>query len=185
MYALKSLGGAAKVLRALNSRILLCLLVTVLGAALIASLLGIDFLLSTNLPTGGDSASHLIYASIYAHELLPKGYITAWMPEVFGGFAFLSYYFPLSFICIASLSALMPFGPAMKFGMFAAAMLLPGAVWTGSVYLLRLPRTIAIWGVLASLAFLLHEQNSIWGGNLLSTLSGEFAFFQITQRPKA
>ena len=30
--------------------------------------------------------------------------------------------------------------------------------------------------MLTSLAFLLHEQNSIWGGNLLSTLAGEFAY---------
>lgn len=147
-----------------------------LSAGLIASLLGIGFLLSTNLPTGGDTASHLLYAWTYAHELLPKGFITAWMPEVFAGFPFLSYYFPLSFITIAGLATIMPFAPAMKLGMFAATMALPGAIWLGSVYLLRLPRTIAIWGVLASLAFLLHEQNSIWGGNLLSTLSGEFAY---------
>ncbi len=155
---------------------LLDILVLLGGAWLIASLLGIGFLLSNNLPTGGDTASHLLYTWIYAHELLPQGQITAWMPEVFGGFAFLSYYFPLSFISIAGLSMLLPFAPAMKLGMFTAAMLLPGAVWLGSVYLLRLPRTIAIWGVLASLAFLLHEQNSIWGGNLLSTLAGEFAY---------
>lgn len=155
---------------------LLDLLVVLAGAALIASLLGIGFLLSNNLPTGGDAASHLLYAWTYTHELLPKGHITGWMPEVFAGFAFLSYYFPLSFMTIAGLAVILPFAPAMKIGMFAGAMLLPGAVWLGSIYLLRLPRTIAIWGVLASLAFLLHEQNSIWGGNLLSTLAGEFAY---------
>jgi hypothetical protein len=155
---------------------LIDLLVVLTGAALIASVLGINFLLSKNLPTGGDSASHLLYIWTYVHELLPKGMITAWMPEVFAGFPFLSYYFPLSFIGIAGLATVLPFAPAMKIGMFAAAMLLPGGVWLGSVYLLRLPRSVAIWGVLTSLAFLLHEQNSIWGGNLLSTLAGEFAY---------
>jgi hypothetical protein len=155
---------------------LMDLLVVLTGAALIASVLGINFLLSNNLPTGGDSASHLLYVWTYVHELLPKGMITGWMPEVFAGFPFLSYYFPLSFIGIAGLATVLPFAPAMKIGMFAAAMLLPGSVWLGSVYLLRLPRSVAIWGVLASLAFLLHEQNSIWGGNLLSTLAGEFAY---------
>jgi len=160
----------------LLSRYLLDLTVLLVGALLVASVLGIQFLLSTNLPTGGDSASHLLYLWTYARELLPQGHITAWMPEVFAGFAFLSYYFPLSFITIAALAQVLPFAPAMKIGMFAAAMLLPGAVWLGSVYLLRLPRAVAIWGVLASLAFLLHEQNSIWGGNLLSTLAGEFAY---------
>ncbi len=152
------------------------LLAILAPAYVIASLLGIGFLCSSNLPTGGDTASHLLYAWTYTHELLPKGLLTAWMPEVFAGFAFLSYYFPLSFISIAALAQVMPFAPAMKIGMFAAALILPGAVWLGSVYLLRLPRKVAIWGVLTTLAFLLHEQNSIWGGNLLSTLAGEFAY---------
>ena len=122
------------------------LLALLLPAWVIASLLGIPFLLSNNLPTGGDSASHLLYLWTYSRELLPQGHITAWMPEVFAGFAFLSYYFPLSFISIAALAKLLPFAPAMKIGMFAAAMLLPGSVWLGSVYLLRLPRTVAVWG---------------------------------------
>jgi hypothetical protein len=155
---------------------LLDLLVVLVPAVVIASVLGLGFLLSNNLPTGGDTASHLLYVWTYTHQLLPRGQITAWMPEVFAGFAFLSYYFPLSFISIAALASVLPFAPAMKIGMFAAAMALPGAVWLGSVYLLRLPRAVAIWGVLSSLVFLLHEQNSIWGGNLLSTLAGEFAY---------
>ncbi|MDD5031140.1 MAG: 6-pyruvoyl-tetrahydropterin synthase-related protein, partial [Rhodoferax sp.] len=159
-----------------SSRYLLDVAVVLVGALLVASVLGIGFLLSGNLPTGGDSASHLLYLWTYTRTLLPSGQITAWMPEVFGGFAFLSYYFPLSFISIAALAQVLPFAPAMKIGMFVGAMLLPGTVWLGSVYLLRLPRAVAIWGVLASLAFLLHEQNSIWGGNLLSTLAGEFAY---------
>ena len=142
----------------------------------IASVLGVQFLLSPNLPTGGDTASHLLYAWLYADELLANGQITAWLPEVFGGLPFLSYYFPLPFIVVAALSKLIAFAPAMKIGMFAAAMLLPAAAWMGSVYLLRLPRYLAIWAALAALAFVLHEQNSIWGGNLLSTLAGEFAY---------
>lgn len=145
-------------------------------ALIIASLLGVPFLQSANLPTGGDTASHLLYAWIYAREILPTGRITAWMPEVFAGFPLLSYYFPLPYLVMAGLSTVMAFGPAMKWGMTAAAMALPGAVWLGSVYLLRLPRPVAVWGVLATLALLLHEQHSIWGGNLLSTLSGEFAY---------
>ncbi|TXT40534.1 MAG: TPR repeat protein [Comamonadaceae bacterium] len=156
-------------------RLLDCVVI-VAGAGVIASVLGIQFLLSNNLPTGGDAASHLLYVWTYSNQLLPKGNITAWMPEVFAGFPFLSYYFPLSFIFIAGLATVLPFAPAMKLGMFAAAMLLPGTIWVGSVYLLRISRSVSIWGVLATLAFLLHEQNSIWGGNLLSTLAGEFAY---------
>jgi tetratricopeptide (TPR) repeat protein len=145
-------------------------------AVVMVSLLGATFIWSQNMPTGGDAASHLLYAWTYANKLLPQGLLTGWMPEVFAGFPFLSYYFPLPFISVSALSTAIPFAPAMKIGMFLAAMFLPGSVWLASVYVMRLPRGIAFWGALASMAFLLHEQNSIWGGNLLSTLAGEFAY---------
>ncbi|MCP5158844.1 MAG: hypothetical protein H6974_01655 [Gammaproteobacteria bacterium] len=156
--------------------LLLDVIVILFGAAIVVSLLGTVFLVSTNLPTGGDTASHLLYAWTFAKELLPSGHLTAWMPESFTGFPFLSYYFPMPYIVIAILDRVLPFGVAMKLGMFAASILFPGAIWMGSVYLLRLPRSVAIWGVGVALAFLLHEENSIWGGNLLSTLAGEFAY---------
>ena len=102
-------------------------IVFTLGAAtLIAMTLGVGFLNSSNWPTGGDAASHLLYAWLYAEELLFSGHITPWMPEVFGGLPFLSYYFPLPFIVIAFLSKLIGIASAFKWGGFLAAMLLPG-----------------------------------------------------------
>ncbi|MDP2819594.1 MAG: 6-pyruvoyl-tetrahydropterin synthase-related protein [Polaromonas sp.] len=148
-----------------------------LGAAvLVASVLGISFLNSDNWPTGGDSASHLLYAWLYADSLLFTGYVMPWVPEVFGGLAFLSYYFPLPFIVIAVLSEFLGFAPAFKWGAFGAALLLPGAVYIASRRWLNFSWLPAFFGALGSLAFLLHEQSAIWGGNLLSTLAGEFSY---------
>jgi len=98
------------------------------GGALVANTLGIALLNSPNWPTGGDSASHLLYAWLYADSLLLSGHILPWVPEVFGGLPFLSYYFPLPFIVIALLSKLIGFAQAFKWGAFFASMLLPGAV---------------------------------------------------------
>ena len=149
----------------------------VLGsAALVAATLGVRFLNSTNWPTGGDTASHILYAWLYASDLLFSGKVLPWIPEVFGGLPFLSYYFPLPFIIISLLSRLLEFGPAFKWGAFLAQMLLPGAVFIASRRWLVLSWPAALLGALGALAFLLHEQNSIWGGNLLSTLAGEFAY---------
>lgn len=145
-------------------------------AALVAGTLGIGFLNSPNSPTGGDSASHLLYAWLYADGLLLSGQVTPWVPEVFGGLPFLSYYFPLPFVVIAGLSAPLGLAAAFKWGAFLASMLLPGAVFTASRRWLGMPWPSALCGALGALAFLLHEQNSIWGGNLLSTLAGEFAY---------
>ena len=151
-------------------------LFTLAAAMLVALTLGLSFLNSSNWPTGGDSASHLLYAWLYAEELLFSGQIVPWVPEVFGGLPFLSYYFPLPFIVIASLSKLLGFAVAFKWGAFLAAMLLPGAVLVGSRHLIKLSWPAALFAALGALAFLLHEQNSIWGGNLLSTLAGEFSY---------
>lgn len=149
---------------------------TLTTAALIASVLGIAFLNSDNWPTGGDAASHLLYAKLYADDLLFKGQILPWVPEVFGGMPFLSYYFPLPFIVIALLSKLIGLASAFKWGGFMAAMLLPGAVFMASRRWLGFSWQAGFFGGLGALAFVLHEQNSIWGGNLLSTLAGEFAY---------
>lgn len=144
-------------------------------AALIVSVLGLRFLNSSNWPTGGDAASHLLYAWLYGDELF-SGRIIPWVPEVFAGMPFLSYYFPLPFIVISTLSKVIGVAPAFKWGSFLAAMLLPGAVFVAGRRWLALPWPAAILGALGALAFVLHEQNSIWGGNLLSTLAGEFAY---------
>ncbi|TCS37798.1 6-pyruvoyl-tetrahydropterin synthase-like protein [Paucimonas lemoignei] len=152
------------------------MLFTLVCAGLIASVLGVAFLNSGNWPTGGDAASHLLYAKLYADDLLFSGQILPWMPEVFGGMPFLSYYFPLPFIVMACLSKFTGLAVAFKWGSFLAAMVMPGAVFAASRRWLGFSWLASMFGALGALAFLVHEQNSIWGGNLLSTLAGEFAY---------
>ncbi|TAN53122.1 MAG: hypothetical protein EPN21_02370 [Methylococcaceae bacterium] len=150
--------------------------VTLLLMAAVCGVLQPRWLLADSIPTGGDTASHYLYASIYAREILPSGHITGWMPEVFGGYPLFSYYFPLPFIVIALLAKVLAFPIAFKLGYCAAAIALPGVVYLAGRRWLNLPPAAALGGALASLAFMLHEQNAIWGGNLLSVLAGEFAY---------
>ena len=149
---------------------------TLATTGLLAAALGIAFLNSDNWPTGGDAASHLLYAKLYADDLLFSGQILPWVPEVFGGMPFLSYYFPLPFIVIALLSKVLGLASAFKWGGFLACLLLPGAVFVASRRWLSFSWAAACFAGLGAFAYLLHEQNSIWGGNLLSTLAGEFAY---------
>ena len=159
-----------------RTQLLADIALVILFAGLTAAVVGIRFLNSPNTPTGGDTASHILYAREYARSLLFSGHILPWMPEVFAGFPFLSYYFPLPFIVIAILAKGIGFAPAFKWGAFAAALLLPGAVHVAGRRWFALPWPAAVLGALGAFTFLLHEQNSIWGGNLLSILSGEFAY---------
>ncbi len=151
-------------------------MIWMLSAFLIASTLGIQFLDSGNWPTGGDSASHLFYAWVYSKKLLFTGQFLPWMPEVFCGFPFLAYYFPMPFVVIALLSKVMGVAKAFKWGAFLASIILPGAIYSCSSRWLKFSFAPSLFAALGALAFLFHEQNSIWGGNLLSTLAGEFAY---------
>lgn len=127
------------------------------------------------LPTGGDTASHIFYAQQFC-QYFPTSGLTQWLPEVFGGFPFLSYYFPLPFIVIFLFHQLLPFALAFKFAVFLPAIILPAFIYAISRDFLKLDRYASFFASLSSCAFLFHEQHSIWGGNLLSILAGEFAY---------
>jgi hypothetical protein len=56
------------------------------------------------------------------------------------------------------------------------AIILPAFIYAISIDFLKLSRYAGFFASISSLALILHEQHSIWGGNLLSILSGEFAY---------
>lgn len=139
------------------------------------SILTLDWLMLNHLPTGGDTASHVFYAKQFC-QYFPQAGLTQWLPEVFGGLPFLSYYFPLPFILIFLFDQVLPFALAFKFAVFLPAIILPAFVYAISIDFLKLSRFAGFFASISSLALILHEQHSIWGGNLLSILSGEFAY---------
>lgn len=151
-------------------------LVALLFAGLLAPLLRLDLVNGPELPTGGDTASHALYAWLFDHTVLPQGQLTAWLPEVFGGYPLHSYYFPLPFVLASLLGKLLGLAAGLKWAIVLPALLLPGTVFSVSRRALRLSPLAAFCGALGALSFLTHEQNSIWGGNLLSLLAGEFAY---------
>ncbi|NEX64585.1 6-pyruvoyl-tetrahydropterin synthase-related protein [Noviherbaspirillum galbum] len=151
-------------------------LVALLFAVLIASVLHPVLLNSASLPTGGDTASHLLYAWIFAKETFAAGELTSWMPEVFGGFPLLSYYFPLPFIVTALLEPFLGFAAGLKWAMVLPALCLPGVVVLVSRHVLGFRSMTAYCAALGCFSFLVHEENAIWGGNLLGVLAGEFAY---------
>ena len=125
-------------------------------------------------PTGGDLASHILYADHF-REWFFQGQITGWMPEVFAGFPAFRFYFPLPFAFIAVISAILPIQVAIKLVVLAPVLLLPASVyWLGGRF--RWPSGARLLSALFSVAFLVHDGSAIWGGNLLAVFAGEFAY---------
>jgi hypothetical protein len=132
-------------------------------------------LFSKTITTGGDTPSHYAAADYLIHTLLPKGKIIGWMPGNYAGFPLFQFYFPLPFLIMAVLHIALPLQIAFKLLTVFGTFLLPLCAY-GCLRLLRQPSPVPIIGAIFTLPFLFMEANSMWGGNIPSTLSGEFVY---------
>ncbi|HEX8947416.1 MAG TPA: 6-pyruvoyl-tetrahydropterin synthase-related protein, partial [Dissulfurispiraceae bacterium] len=134
-----------------------------------------EYLLSANMTTGGDTASHYYTALYMKAYLLPRGRLSGWMPGNFAGYPILQFYFPLPFLVMSALSCFIPMQIAFKIVTVLGIFLLPLCTY-GALRLLRYAFPVPVLGALFTLPFLFNEANSMWGGNIMSTLAGEFAY---------
>jgi hypothetical protein len=141
----------------------------------IASQLPAHLLLVPTIANGGDMGSQY-YAAVYLRDvLLPSGKIVGWCPGNYAGFPLFQFYFPLPFLLMVALGTVAGLPVAFKLVCLFGTFMLPAAVYL-SLRLFRVPFPGPALGTLASLCFLFMEANSLWGGNIPSTLAGEFTF---------
>lgn len=134
-----------------------------------------DLFLSNNIPTGGDMPSHYYPAKYLKDVLLPKGRIVGWMQGNYAGFPLFQVYFPFPFLLIVLLSYAIPMQVAFKIISVMGVFSLPLCSYF-SIKLMHYKFPCSIIVALFTLPFLFMEANSMWGGNIPSTLAGEFAF---------
>jgi len=132
-------------------------------------------LFSTTITTGGDTASHYYTLEYLRHTLLPAGRISGWNMGNYAGFPILQFYFPLPFLLMSLLNLVIPLQVAFKLITLLGTALLPAAAYT-MLRLIRCPFPGPGIGAALVLPFLFNSANSMWGGNILSTLAGEFSY---------
>lgn len=133
-----------------------------------------SLLLSSTTVTGGDTGAHVALAAYLKSHGLWHG-LTPWYPGWFAGFPLYTFYFPLPDLIAALLSYVIPFTIAFKFATILGSLALPvGAYVLGRGF--RAPRPIPAALAAATLPFLFDVTYTIDGGNLFSTLAGEYAF---------
>ncbi len=133
------------------------------------------YLFSLTTTTGGDMISHFPTAVYLKDVLLPQGRIMGWEMGNYAGFPLFYHYFPLTFILMVLISYLIPIQVAFKIVTVLGTFLLPVCAYF-SLKFLKYKFPIPIIGAVASLAFLFMEANSMWGGNIPSTLAGEYSY---------
>jgi hypothetical protein len=134
-----------------------------------------DLLFSPNMDVGGDNAGHVTTPYFLIHDLLPQGRITGWDPQWFEGFPLYVFYFPLPALFVAALSVAFPYAVAFKLVTVLGVVTLPAAAWAFG-RLADFKRPIPALMAVAMLPFLFNTSYTIEGGNITSTLAGEFSF---------
>ncbi len=134
-----------------------------------------SLLVAQTTAAGGDTGAHVALPAFLRSHLLTHGQLTGWDPGWYDGFPLYTFYFPLPGLATAVLSAVIPMDVAFKLVTVAGSVLLPVAVWAfGRLAGLRAPGPACL--AASTLPFLFEPSFTIYGGNLLSTLAGEYSF---------
>ncbi len=134
-----------------------------------------DVMLSETITAGGDTASHYYPAEFLRDELLPKGHVMGWLPGWYGGMPLFQFYFTVPFVLMALMSYVMPLQIAFKLVTVLGVFTLPLTAYA-CMKLMRFKFPVPSAAAAFSLPFLFMESHSMWGGNIPSTLAGEFSY---------
>ncbi|HWG74322.1 MAG TPA: hypothetical protein VG184_09745 [Acidimicrobiales bacterium] len=126
-------------------------------------------------PTGGDMGAHVWLPWFVEHKLLPHFRITGWAMDWYAGFPALTYYFPLPILMIVAVNVILPYNIAFKLVAVLGLIALPAAAWAFG-RLARMPFPGPACLAAATLPYLFSRDFTIYGGNIASTMAGEFAF---------
>jgi hypothetical protein len=134
---------------------------------------GLLFSLTTT--AGGDTGAHHYPAQYLIQELLPHFRLTGWAPGWYAGMPMLTFYFPFPFLLIALFDWILPYQLAFKLVTVLGVFALPWAAYA-MARLWRVRRPFPVLAAVFTVPMLLMESYSIYGGNVLSTLAGEFSY---------
>lgn len=133
-----------------------------------------SLIISNTLLTGGDTGSHLAVPA-YLRSVGNPLNLTPWYPGWFAGMPAYTYYFVLPDILATWGSYLIGFAVAFKLATILGSVLMPvTAYMMGRLF--KAPRPIPAALAVATLPFLFDASFTIDGGNLFSSMAGEYSF---------
>jgi hypothetical protein len=145
------------------------------GLALLLAALHPDLLVADTTPAGGDMGAHVWGPAFLRDHLLPDGRLSGWAPDWYAGFPAYHFYMVVPSLAILALGVALPYGIAFKLVTVSGLVALPVAAWALG-RLARAPFPAPALLAVGAVGFLFERSFTIYGGNIASTLAGEFAF---------
>ena len=138
-------------------------------------ILGDDLIFDDVTPTGGDMGSHVWAPAYLRDHLLPNFQLSGWSMDWYGGLPVYRFYMVIPALAIVALDTVLPYGVAFKLVAISGLVTLPFRCWAfGRLARFRYPMPELF--AFAGLCFALNESTTIYGGNVLATMAGEFSF---------
>ena len=134
-----------------------------------------DLILRNNIPTGGDMGAHVWAPAYLRDHLLSNFKLSGWSMDWYSGLPIYRFYMVIPALMIVLLDVVLPYGIAIKIIAVIGILTLPYASWLFgrfAKFAYPLPELFAI----AAAIFLFDESFTIYGGNIASTMAGEFSF---------
>ncbi len=134
-----------------------------------------DLIFDQTTPTGGDMGAHVWGPAFLRDHLLPNFQLSGWSMDWYAGMPVYQFYMVVPALAIVALDTVFAYGVAFKLVAISGLVSLPFCCWAfGRLARFRypMPELFAFAGML----FALDESFSIYGGNLKSTMAGEFSF---------
>ena len=134
-----------------------------------------DLILRNNTPTGGDMGAHVWAPAYLRDHLLSNFKLSGWSMDWYSGLPIYRFYMVVPALMIVLLDVILPYGIAIKIIAVIGILTLPYFSWLFgrfAKFAYPIPELFAI----AATIFLFDESFTIYGGNIASTMAGEFSF---------
>tara|TARA_B100000900_G_scaffold360378_1_gene332435 strand:+ start:1099 stop:3285 length:2187 start_codon:yes stop_codon:yes gene_type:complete len=141
--------------------------------AILLIFLRIDLIFLDTTPTGGDMGAHIVPTKYFVEELFYNFKISGWSNDWFAGYPAYYFYFPLPPSIVAILNFVLPFNISYKIMVLISLVLLVISI---EKLINHNIGTFSYIGFSGGLLFLLTESFTIYGGNLASSLAGQYSF---------
>ena len=149
------------------------LFVKVALGSLLLIFLRIELVFSDLLPTGGDMGAHIVPTKFFVTELFNNFKLSGWSQDWFAGYPIYYFYFPLPPIITSLLNFLFPFSISFKTMVLISQVLLVVSI---EMLMRKKSKVFSFYGFGVGLLYLLTESFTIFGGNLASSLAGQYSF---------
>jgi hypothetical protein len=151
--------------------------IVIVGGATVLLLLTLhpELIFRNNTPTGGDMGAHVWAPAFLRDHLLTNFKLSGWSMDWYSGLPVYRFYMVTPALLIVLIDVILPYGIAIKVVAVLGILTLPFCTWLFGRFA-RLaypfPELLAIGATI----FLYDESFTIYGGNIASTMAGEFSF---------